>query len=159
MHGWRAWARPHGNSAVRPCANLFPVLYPRGIPPRSTDAHCKVESREKRGEGSAWMARVGAPARQFCRASLWENPLLTLPARQLCRAIRDGRPLHSGHALLSNFFSLFPTLDAHCIVATHYILPSSPCSLLSPKKPHCGLSSAMGLLVKKGSRRAAFTRS
>ena len=70
-----------------------------------------------------------------------------------------GAPKRAGQALLSNFFSLFPTLEAHCIVATHCFLPSSPCSLFSPKKPHCGMSSAMGLLVKKGSRRAAFTRS
>ena len=32
------------------------------------------------------MARVGAPARQFCRASLCETPPWTLHARQLCRA-------------------------------------------------------------------------
>ena len=69
------WARPHGHSAVRPCVNLFPVLYPHGH-----------------------------------------------------SAVLDGRPLQSGHALLSTFFSLFS---------------------FSPKKPHCGLSSAMGLLVKK----------
>ncbi len=30
----------------------------------------KVGSREKKGEGSAWMARLGAPARRFRRASI-----------------------------------------------------------------------------------------
>mgnify|MGYP004439229071 CR=1 FL=1 len=29
-----------------------------------------VESREKKGESSAWLARVGAPARRFRRASI-----------------------------------------------------------------------------------------
>ena len=29
----------------------------------------KVESREEGGEGSAWLARLGAPARRFRRAS------------------------------------------------------------------------------------------
>ncbi len=33
----------------------------------------KVEKREKKGEDSAWMARVGAPARQNRRASIWEE--------------------------------------------------------------------------------------
>ncbi len=41
-----------------------------------------------------------------------------------------GAPKRAGHALLSTFFSLFPTLDAHCKVATHCFLHSSPCSLL-----------------------------
>ena len=41
-----------------------------------------------------------------------------------------GAPKRAGHALLSTFFSLFPTLEAHCIVATHCFLHSSPCSLL-----------------------------
>ena len=44
-----------------------------------------------------------------------------------------GAPKRAGHALLSTFFSLFPTLEAHCIVATHYLLHSSPYSLLYPK--------------------------
>ena len=42
-----------------------------------------------------------------------------------------GAPKCAGHALLSTLFSLFPTLDAHCIVATHCFLPSSPYSLPS----------------------------
>ena len=42
----------------------------------------------------------------------------------------SGCPLHSGHALPSPFFSLLPTLEAHCIVTTHLPLLSSPYSLL-----------------------------
>ena len=41
------------------------------------------------------------------RATLYEPFLWTLHARLNGRAIRDGRPLHSGHALLSTLFSLF----------------------------------------------------
>ena len=40
---------------------------------RTTNGHewaRKVGSREKKGEGSAWMARLGAPARRFRRASI-----------------------------------------------------------------------------------------
>ena len=33
----------------------------------------RVGNREEGGEGSAWMARVGAPARQFCHASIEEG--------------------------------------------------------------------------------------
>ena len=33
----------------------------------------KVEIREKNGEGSAWLARLGAPARQNRRASVEEG--------------------------------------------------------------------------------------
>ena len=50
VRGWRAWARPRGNSAVRPFE--------------------KVGRWEEGGEGSAWVARVGAPARQSRRASI-----------------------------------------------------------------------------------------
>ena len=53
------------------------------------------------------MARVGAPARQFCRAPLCESFPWTPHARLNGRAIRDGSPLHSGQALLSTLFSLF----------------------------------------------------
>ena len=42
VRGWRAWARPHGDSAVRPLWESLPVLYRAAEPPRSTDAHCKV---------------------------------------------------------------------------------------------------------------------
>ena len=46
-----------------------------------------------------------------------------------------GSPLQSVHALSSPFFSLLPTLEAHCKVSTHYLLPSSPSSLLKPPPP------------------------
>ena len=49
-------------------------------------------------------------------------------ARRNCRA---GAPTRANPALLPTFFSLPPTLEAHCKVATHYPLPSSPYPLLS----------------------------
>ena len=59
VRGWRARARPHGNSAARPL---------KGKNHEWTLMDTKVGRREKKGESSAWMARVGAPARQFYRA-------------------------------------------------------------------------------------------
>ncbi len=53
-----------------------------------------------------------------------------------------GSPLQSVHALPSPFFSLLPTLEAHCIVSTHYLLLSSPFSLLS-----CPLVSISGSII------------
>ena len=53
-----------------------------------------------------------------------------------------GSPLQSVHALPSPFFSLLPTLEAHCIVTTHYLLLSSPFSLLS-----CPLVSISGSII------------
>ena len=44
---------------------------------------------------------------------------------------RAGAPTRAIQALPSTFFSLLPTLEAHCIVTTHYLLLSSPFSLLS----------------------------
>ena len=43
---------------------------------------------------------------------------------------RAGALKRAIHALSSTFFSLLPTLEAHCIVAKHYPLHSSPFSLL-----------------------------
>ena len=69
----------------------FSVLYRAAELPRSTEAHCFFQGkREEGGEGSAWLARLGAP----CAAEL---PRST---------------------------------EAHCKVTTHYLLPSSPYSLL-----------------------------
>ena len=43
MRGWRAWARPHGDSAVRRlCVNPALPSTARQFLPCSTDAHCKV---------------------------------------------------------------------------------------------------------------------
>ena len=53
-----------------------------------------------------------------------------------------GSPLQSVHALPSPFFSLLPTLEAHCKVSTHYLLLSSPFSLLS-----CPLVSISGSII------------
>ena len=53
-----------------------------------------------------------------------------------------GSPLQSVHALPSPFFSLLTTLEAHCIVSTHYLLLSSPFSLLS-----CPLVSISGSII------------
>ena len=50
-----------------------------------------------------------------------------MDARQNCRA---GAPTRAIHALLSPFFSLLPTFEAHCKVSTHYFLLSSLFSLL-----------------------------
>ena len=86
VRGWRAWARPRGGSAARPLRRREPLMDTNGhewIEPRKTrktrkesQNHewtrmgTKVGSREKKGEGSAWMARLGAPARRFRRASI-----------------------------------------------------------------------------------------
>ena len=78
-------------------------------------------------------------------------------SRGIGRAIRDGSPLQSGQALLSTLFSLFPTLEAHCIVATHYILPSSPCSLFSTQNP-LAVNAARGFCVEKKVRAALLSR-
>ena len=119
MRGWRAWARPHGDSAARClCESLFSTA--RRIP--------------SDGEGSAWLARLGAPARRFRRASPECESHSTL-YRTAIFAVLNGRPLQSDHALLSPLFSL---LSTSCKVTTHYLLPSPPYSL---QKYKYGLSS------------------
>ena len=79
------------------------------------------------------MARLGAPARRFRRASPECESHSTL-YRTAIFAVLNGRPLQSDHALLSPLFSLLSALDAHCKVTTHYFLPSPPYSLLPAKK-------------------------
>ena len=82
-----------------------------------------VESREEGGGRSAWTLCSGLPLRR-ARARQPSTTLLSLlPSPYF------GSPLHSGHALFPTFFSLLPTLEAHCIVATHYPLIPSPFSL------------------------------
>ena len=78
----------------------------------------EVESREKRGEGSAWLARLGAP--------------------RMADAMLYGCPLHCGRVLDGNenrestAWRMPCSTDAHCIVTKHYLLPSPPYSLLTP---------------------------
>ena len=74
--------------------------------PYPTEAQCFFqERREKRVEGSAWLARLGASARQNRRASL----RVSLPSNRHGSAVFNGSPLHSVHALPSTLFSLFST--------------------------------------------------
>ncbi len=86
------------------------------------------------GEGSAWLARLGAPARRFRRAAPECESHSTL-YRTAIFAVLNGRPLQSDHALLSPLFSL---LSTSCKVTTHYFLHSPPYSL---QKYKYGLSS------------------
>ena len=65
-------------------------------------------SREERVEGSAWLARLCAPARQNRRASPECEYHSTL-YRTAIFAVLNGRPLQSVHALLSALSSLFST--------------------------------------------------
>ena len=75
------------------------------------------------------MARLGAPARRFRRASPECESHSTL-YRTAIFAVLNGCPLQSDHALLSPLFSL---LSTSCKVTTHYFLPSPPYSLLPAK--------------------------
>ena len=71
---------------------------------------CRVGGREHLAAQQAKEAAgaLGAPARPFSRASLYESYLRGIPPR---------------------------STDAHCKVATHCFLPSSPCSLFHQKSP------------------------
>ena len=66
MRGWRARARPHGNCAVRTLRKE--TTKGQIIEPRMDTNDFLKERRENRVEGSAWLARSGAPARQLRRA-------------------------------------------------------------------------------------------
>ena len=84
-----------------------------------------VESREEGGGRSAWTLCSGLPLRRTqarqprtTLSSLIPSPYLTDSPERAC------------HALFPTFFSLLPTLEAHCIVATHYPLIPPPFSLL-----------------------------
>ena len=133
VRGWRAWARPHGDSAVRRLCESLPVLSTgapdtvrrRGecvdgalgrartaIPPCVACVNLSLSSLLARripsdGEGSAWMARLGAPARRFRRAA----------------------PVCESHSTLYRTAILPCSTEAHCKVSTHYFLPSPPYSL------------------------------
>ena len=55
----------------------------------------------------------------------------SFPSMDARRNRRAGALERAIHALPSTFFSLLPTLEAHCIVATHFSLLSPPFSLLA----------------------------
>ena len=78
MRGWRARARPRGDSAVRPLSReegeegrgeCVDTLQWATVKRREEGGG----RREKRGEWSAWMARSSAPARRFRHASYEEG--------------------------------------------------------------------------------------
>ena len=77
---------------------------------------------------SAVRARPSAPSTHFSLPSPPYSLLCTFPS-PLLPPPYFGRPLQSVHALSSSLSSLFPTLDAHCKVSTHFSLPSPPSSL------------------------------
>ena len=99
--------------------SLLPTLR-SGRPSGTADA---VPCRGQRGIYTGIARHLPCEARP--RAPATHYPLIPSPY--------FGSPLHSGHALPSYPSSLLPTLEAHCIVATHYLLHSSPYSLLYPK--------------------------
>ena len=101
VRGWRAQARPRGDSATRPFKRENHEWTRMDTNNRNHLNHEKHETHEK-------------------------NVIFVVQSLLL-----DGSPLQSVHALLSPFFSLLPTLEAHCKVSTHYFLLSSPSSLLS----------------------------
>ena len=90
---------------------------------RARQMPCLAEDREGFTQGSRGICRARRAHARHPRTPLLS--LLPIPY--------FGSPLHSGHALPSSPYSLLPTLEAHCIVATHYLLHSSPHSLLYPK--------------------------
>ncbi len=99
--------------------------------------------------GTAARAHPRAPSTHYLLPSSLYSPLWKPTARCprttfsfLLPTPYFGSPLQSVHALPSPFFSLLPTLEAHCIVTTHYLLLSSPFSLLS-----CPLVSISGSII------------
>ena len=92
----------------------------------------KVGNREKRVESSAWPLCSGLPmSAAECRAG-------KIHISSHVRMAVRGAPKRAGQALLSTLFSLFSTFNA---------------------KPPCGIVRKGVCVEKKGSRRAAFTRS
>ena len=111
---------------------------------------CRVGGRDHLAAQHAKQAAgaLGAPARQFCRAPLCESFPCTLPARPFSRA-----------SLYESYLRGIPprSSEAHCKVATHCFLPSSPCSLLSTQNPLAALT-ARGFCVEKKVRAALLSR-
>ena len=88
--------------------------------------------------GDKTVGTVNKSPRQCIRVSHGTNTYLArfrgFPSPYSMDAWRNrhaGAPTRAIQALPSTFFSLLPTLEAHCIVTTHYLLLSSPFSLLS----------------------------
>ena len=67
----------------------------------------KVEKREKKGEDSAWMARVGAPARQNRRASIWEERTTIIYYFRVFRVFRGSNVFFVSIRVLSWFKYFF----------------------------------------------------
>ena len=135
MRGWRAWARPHGDSAVRRLCESLSVL--------STGAADTVRRRGECVDGALGRARTAIPPCVAC------VNLCSLPRggyRQTERGVRGWRAwvrprgdsavrrLSVNPTLPSTARQFLPcSTDAHCKVTTHYFLPSSPYSLLPAK--------------------------
>ena len=127
MNAW--WNRRAGapTRAIQALPSTFFSLLP------TLETHCKVSTHYlllSSPFSLLWLPTAKCPRTTF--SFLLPSPYF-------------GSPLHSDHALPSPFFSLLPTVEAHCIVATHYLLLSSPYSLLS-----CPLVSISGSLILRG---------
>ena len=108
----------HGDSAVR-------------ARPRAPTTHSPLPSSPSSLEKSSvrpLSAAGAAPGRGRRRAGRGQRRIHTGIARRFCRA----RRAHARQPR-TTFFPLLPSpylTDAHCIVSTHYLLPSPPSSLL-----------------------------
>ena len=139
----RRFCRARRARARHPCTPLY-LLLPLPLKKAVCYRYRSHGDSAVRGAPSTHSPLSSSPS------SLEKSSVLPLSAAG-CRAVGDredftqgshgdsavrGAPERAIHALPSTFFSLSSTLDAHCIVTTHYPLPSSPYSLL-----HCLLLS------------------
>ena len=88
----------------------------------------EVGHREEKGGRSAWTLCSGRPLSAADAAQVGDREKNIYGSHGKV-AVR-GAPKRASHALPSSPFSLLPTLDAHCIVSTHYLLLPPPYSLL-----------------------------
>ena len=118
----------HGDSAVRvrpraptthsPLPSSPSSLEKSSVLPLSAAGAAQVEVRERFTQGSHGDSAAQVEVREgFTQGSHGDS------------AVR-GALTRASHALPSSFFSLLSTMEAHCKVTTHYLLPSSPYSLL-----------------------------
>ena len=106
VRGWRAWARPHGRVAVRPCVFLYPL--PHGIFCRTPPYGIFCRTQRKH---SAFFKREGRKGWKVVRGwRAWARLV-----RQMRHATYNGSPLHSVHALLPPFFSLISGICILCL--------------------------------------------